>query len=159
MRRRAAFGNSERSRAGSVKSGSSAATADAAMKTLRNEAANRPDFGILSIDLHFYGSVPRIVTGALRVIAEQVLRAQVLFELRIRQLQLFRVADEVRDSACLRGESLHLRCAADVAESQSDADEVKRHARGPRVHQHVVVGKARAGVFAVRDDDHRLPAL
>src|SRR5690349_20825600 len=80
----AAAGNAAAIFAGSFIGRRSAANEASAKQTLRprlrNEAANRADFGIGDVHLHFDGAIGAVVLRALRVIREEVLRAQILLD-------------------------------------------------------------------------------
>src|SRR5688500_2737347 len=141
----AADGNTDAIFAGSFTCRRSAASKGTATSALRNEAANRADFGIGAVHLHFDRTVGAILLGRLGVIAEQVLRAQILFDCLVRGTELFGIANHVRHAAGLRGQRAHLARSAERSrsESEADPDEVQRHARRTRVREHVLVRQPR----------------
>src|SRR3712207_195177 len=128
----AAAGNTFAICAGSFAGRTSAASAS------RDIAANSTNLRIGPVHLHFDAAIRLILLRRFGVIAEQILRAEVLLQLRVRGVELLGAADDVGHAARLRGQRLH----GVVAEREADADEVERHARRARVHEHVVPGEA-----------------
>src|SRR5688572_6611631 len=137
----AAGGNTDAIFTGSFTLRRSAPKTGSVSRTLRNEAANGAYFGIGTVHLHFDRAVRAILLRRLRVIAEQVLRAQILLDGFVRSGELFGIADQIHDAARLRRERAHLSRSAERAgaKSESDSDEVQRDSRRASVREHVVV--------------------
>src|SRR5207248_808538 len=138
--------------------GGDAAHPAAGTAALRVVAANRlcPSLA----DLHRHLVPLRAGLHAVgRIEAEDVLRAQLVLNVRVDASELARGLDVVHVPAGLRGELTELVARVDLRRTDADADRVDRHRGALRVLDGLLERELRRRVLAVGDQDERLLPL